>query len=205
MHAKLLQLCLTLCDCMDCTSPGSSVHGILQARTLEWVACLPRGDLPDPGIEPISLISPALAGGFFTTSITWEAPNTQELCRIIYYHTELLLCRIWYLMNQFCLISKTLWYGNNLNVRICPGFSPCEDLILKTQSNGNCACIKTQPCPVSCCDHGLLSRLLYHLSPGFWVSDSWFLPLFTSCYLAVLFLIYCSPMIEFPWCNLCLP
>ena len=31
------------------------------------------GDLPDPGIEPVSLISPALAGGFFTTSTTWEA------------------------------------------------------------------------------------------------------------------------------------
>ena len=33
------------------------------------------GDLPDPGIEPVSLMSPALAGGFFTTSTTWEAPN----------------------------------------------------------------------------------------------------------------------------------
>ena len=32
------------------------------------------GDLPDPGIEPASLVSPALAGGFFTTSTTWEAP-----------------------------------------------------------------------------------------------------------------------------------
>ena len=35
---KSLQLFLTLCDSMDCTPPGSSVHGILQARTLEWVA-----------------------------------------------------------------------------------------------------------------------------------------------------------------------
>ena len=33
----------------------------------------PPGDLPDPGIEPVSLISLALAGGFFTTSTTWEA------------------------------------------------------------------------------------------------------------------------------------
>ena len=32
------QLCLTLCDLMDCSPPGSSVHGILQARILEWVA-----------------------------------------------------------------------------------------------------------------------------------------------------------------------
>ena len=36
--------------------------------------CPPSGDLPDPGIEPTSLISPALAGGFFTTSATREAP-----------------------------------------------------------------------------------------------------------------------------------
>ena len=36
--AKLLHLCLTLCDHMDCRPPGSSVHGILQARILEWAA-----------------------------------------------------------------------------------------------------------------------------------------------------------------------
>ena len=41
--------------------------------------CLPPGDLPDPGIEPTSLISPALAGGFFTTSTTWEAPDILQL------------------------------------------------------------------------------------------------------------------------------
>ena len=37
--AKLLQLCLTLCDPVNCSLPGSSVHGILQARILEWVPC----------------------------------------------------------------------------------------------------------------------------------------------------------------------
>ena len=36
IHAKSLQSCLTLCNPMDCSSPGSSVHGILQARILEW-------------------------------------------------------------------------------------------------------------------------------------------------------------------------
>ena len=36
--AKLLQSCPTLCDPIDCSLPGFSVHGILQARTLEWVA-----------------------------------------------------------------------------------------------------------------------------------------------------------------------
>ena len=38
MHAKSLQSCLTLCDLMDYSLPGSSVHGILQARILKWVA-----------------------------------------------------------------------------------------------------------------------------------------------------------------------
>ena len=69
-HAcSVAQSCLTLCDLMDCSLPGSSVHGILQARILEWVASISSpGDLPDPGIEPESPTSPALAGGFFTTS-----------------------------------------------------------------------------------------------------------------------------------------
>ena len=38
MRVKLLQLCPTLCNPIDCSPPGSSVHGILQARILEWVA-----------------------------------------------------------------------------------------------------------------------------------------------------------------------
>ena len=44
---------------------------ILQARILEWLPCLSPGDLPDPGIEPLSLMSPA----FFTTDASWEAPT----------------------------------------------------------------------------------------------------------------------------------
>ena len=71
LSAKTLQSCPTLCDPMDCSLPGSSAHGILQARILEWVALSSyRGGLPDPGIDPGS---PALAGKFFTTSATWEA------------------------------------------------------------------------------------------------------------------------------------
>ena len=57
---------------MDCSPPGSSVHRIFQARILEWVQSSPPRDLPDPGIEPASLISLALAGEFFTTKATWD-------------------------------------------------------------------------------------------------------------------------------------
>ena len=49
---------------MDCNLPGFSVHGVFQARILEWVAIFFSRDLPRPGIEPMS---PALVGGFFTT------------------------------------------------------------------------------------------------------------------------------------------
>ena len=129
-ESEVAQLCRTLSDPMDCSLLGSSIHGIFQARVLEWGAiafsqggsreplCLlflkscgeihitsmcvlshvrlyatpwavahqaplsvgfPRqeywnglpfptpGDLPDPGIKPVSLAFPALAGGFFTT------------------------------------------------------------------------------------------------------------------------------------------
>jgi len=50
---------------VDCNLPGSSVHGIFQARILEWLPFLPLGDFPGPGVKPTS---PALAGRFFTTA-----------------------------------------------------------------------------------------------------------------------------------------
>ena len=62
-----VQSCLTLHDPMGCSSPGSSIQGIFQARILEWVAIPPLGDLPDLGIEPTSLMSPELACRFCKT------------------------------------------------------------------------------------------------------------------------------------------
>ena len=54
------QSCLTLCDPMDCSPLGFSVHGIFQARILEWVAIPCSKGIPDPGTEPLSPMSPAL-------------------------------------------------------------------------------------------------------------------------------------------------
>ena len=48
MPAKLLQSCLTLCDSMNYSPPGFSVHGILQVRTLEWIDIPSSRDLPNP-------------------------------------------------------------------------------------------------------------------------------------------------------------
>ena len=45
------QSCLTLCDSMHCSPPGCSVHGVSQARVLEWVAFPSSGDLPNTGIK----------------------------------------------------------------------------------------------------------------------------------------------------------
>ena len=64
---------------MDCSPPGPSVHGLVQARILEWVS-VPfsgkSGDLPDSGIE---LVSPGLTGGFLTTGALWEAQSVYSL------------------------------------------------------------------------------------------------------------------------------
>ena len=67
VDAQSLQSCLTFCDSWDRSLPGSSVHGILQARKLEWVAISFFEDLPNPGVKPVSLASTALTGRFFTT------------------------------------------------------------------------------------------------------------------------------------------
>ena len=63
MCARSLQLCLTFCDPMDCSPPSSSVHGVLQARKLEWLA-MPssRGSSPARDQTHVS----CLAGGVFT-------------------------------------------------------------------------------------------------------------------------------------------
>ena len=58
--------------------------GFSRQEYWSWLPCPSPGDLPDPGIEPTSLASPALAGGFFTTSVTWEwglNPMTSVLTR----------------------------------------------------------------------------------------------------------------------------
>ena len=56
----LFQSCPALCNAMDCSPPGSSVHEILQARKLGQVAVSSPGDLPNPGIKPVSPAAPAL-------------------------------------------------------------------------------------------------------------------------------------------------
>ena len=81
MCAKALHSRPTLCHPMDCNQAGSYVHGILQARILEWVAVPSPGDLPDPGNGPafklvtsdVSYVS-CVGGQVLYHCATWKAP-----------------------------------------------------------------------------------------------------------------------------------
>ena len=75
------QLNPTLWDSMDYSPPGFSLHGIPQARILEWVAISSPEDLPNPGTELESLVSPALAGGFFTTEPPGNMAESEDELR----------------------------------------------------------------------------------------------------------------------------
>ena len=66
--------CPTLCDPVTAARQPPLSMGFSKQEYWSGLPCPPPGDLPDPGIEPTSLLSPALAGGFFTTSSTWDAP-----------------------------------------------------------------------------------------------------------------------------------
>ena len=70
--AQSLQSCLTLCNPMDYSPPGSSVHGILQEEYWSELRFPPPWDLTDPRIEAEPLKSPTLAGGFFTSEPSWK-------------------------------------------------------------------------------------------------------------------------------------
>ena len=79
----VVQLCLTLCHSMDYSPPGSSVHGILQARTLEWVAiAFSRGSSQLKDGTWFSFIS----GGFFSLCTTKVKVKVAQLCPTLQPH-----------------------------------------------------------------------------------------------------------------------
>ena len=61
-----------------CQAPLST--GFSRQEYWNGLPCPAPGDIPNPGIEPMSLTSPALAGGFFTTSATWKAWSYVSVC-----------------------------------------------------------------------------------------------------------------------------
>ena len=74
----------TVSDPMDCSLPGSSVHGILQERILEWVAMPSPGDLPNPGIEPETLVAPALQADSLLLSYQGSPDTTYQRAKVTF-------------------------------------------------------------------------------------------------------------------------
>ena len=72
MHAKSLQLCLTLATLWTSACQAPLSMGISRQEYWNGLPYPPPGDLPNPGIKLVSLMSPALTDGFFTTRATWE-------------------------------------------------------------------------------------------------------------------------------------
>ena len=104
------QSCLTLCDPMDCSPPGSFVHGISQARILEWVTIsFSRGCSWPRDWSHVSYVS-ALASRFFKHWATWEAP---------------LLINCSYLPLYLLLNSSLLWDIKDYRTRVLG--SPLKD------------------------------------------------------------------------------
>ena len=100
------QSCLTLCHLMDCSLPGSSVHGISQAKILEWVAIPFSRDPSDAGIEPKS---PPLQADSLP-------PELRE--------ANVLVCRVWNLarhdglrLNSFLSSSYATLTGLELEIQ----------------------------------------------------------------------------------------
>ena len=101
-ESEVAQSCPTLSDPMDCSLPGSSIHGILQARMLEWFAIsFHPGHLPNPGIEPGSLTlgllggsdgkaSACNAGDLGLIPVLGRSPGDQEMAT----HSSILAWRI---------------------------------------------------------------------------------------------------------------
>ena len=110
MCAKSLQLCSTLWDTMDCSPPDSSVHGILQARILEYLSCPPPGDLPNPGMEPGSPTlqadslpsEPWITLIFFLISLGRSVKFHHELCLLKAF--DMFFIRLWKLYSIWILL-----------------------------------------------------------------------------------------------------
>ena len=135
MYAQSLQLCLTLCDPMDCSLPGSSVHRILQARRLErfampssrgpsqpkdqtHVSCIGRQVLYHWATWEVvwlgdikdnsGLIKLVCKGNSLSCSLTAEASLTFKLLQRIYYHDHFITCNSAILLTH---IDDNLDYG----------------------------------------------------------------------------------------------
>ena len=100
---------------MDCSPPDSSVHGIYQARILKWVAISSSRDLPDPGIKSMS---PALAGGFFTTEPPGKPTVTYFALKYLLFWKIHHRFHLYFIKVEIFLLSK--YHQFNSVAQSCP-------------------------------------------------------------------------------------
>ena len=117
VHVKLLQLCPALCHVMDVTYQAPQSMGFSMQENWNGLPRPTLGDLPDPGIEPESLMSPALAGGLFTTNATWEAPFISISLYCLYLSISLLFLSFYLSISvfYFCLSISVLFLSIHLS------------------------------------------------------------------------------------------
>ena len=111
---KSLQLCPTLCDPVDCSPPVHIPLSMGFSRQEHWsgLPCPPPGDLPDQAIEPASLMSPALAGRFFTASTIWH-----HTYMIIYPHQMMAMLGIAVCITMQKIVTE-IHHLNNLKEKV---------------------------------------------------------------------------------------
>ena len=113
----IVQSCLTLCDSMDYSPPGSSVHGILWARILEWLAMPSSRGSSWPRDQTHVSCGSCISGGFFTAepgSLGHCEASLVKLCQILWnlqmkVATELP-------SGDYCHLSPSLWFINKLRI-----------------------------------------------------------------------------------------
>ena len=108
LRAQSLRAYPTLCDPMDCSPPGSSLHGVLQARMLEWgEPCPPPGGLPRPELEPTLPVPPALQADSSCLSHQGSAidclrpPNEYLYFYVWICFSSFWSCRLWGTPNSY--------------------------------------------------------------------------------------------------------
>ena len=130
------QLCLTLCDSVDCSPPGSFVHVILQARMLEWVAVsFSRGSSQHRDQTQVSLF----AGRFFTVWATKEAgENTlHSVISNFYAGSQLFWENVSKLglqlgeVSQDCLVPERWQRGPSDSLKLVSGTASSIDLVMQ--------------------------------------------------------------------------
>ena len=163
MVCWVAQSWLTLCGSMDCSPPGSSVHGISQARILEWAGISFSRDLPNSGIKPTSLLH-LLHWQVYSLPLaaTWEAPRHNsahqslmvwEVCislssepflSLVVRICSMYFCFQWCSQSVLSVVLGPTQHPNHLRTcYTCKFLSPTPDSLSQKLGKGPVTCVLT--------------------------------------------------------------